>query len=972
MSCLINTENVTRGIQEEALKQLNANGEIFTRLKDDRIKQKSLKNTETASQKIREVNSIFGEELITSAKTVGVYSVQPSVSLVNTYIEQMSNEQTNSSAVQNQTSSQSNQSFDKELAQKIQNKLEALYPEIKLDITNTPIWENSDNVLNQKDFENAVNYRLQATQKVLDNLAKIQQWENNKSISNETFWKKVQELGIAKNQIELLKESEGNNIEEKLASFVANYSYVVEINTAKNQIANKLDFKHDGFNYFYDSSSEMYKKYPFGNMSKLSSISQEEYEDAFEKEKSGKNTSFYENLTAPGGTDYTENEIATPAITPSIKGHAQFSTDKGIGWFRSDEKRSDDNSGKKVPAGAGGLVQLGQVGSKTRRILELQSDLFQKGRDRDILISPTEDTNTIERLQSSENQFLQLLNKDNNWVTFFVKSIIQDSAKKGYEKVLFPTGDTASKVEGHETLEQYKKERQDIIKNVDIFLALSDEKLQTSSTFHNNFTINDANLSFQEKKKIFFERLREQREVYQQQLNAVEKEGFGALKPIFNFYENTVFNILKKQGYSPISITDEYGNTWYELSINQSRDLDNVLLQKNESDKIIGQANIKAMTVLVDAINQKQDTLPHEYAHHYIAWYRNTPIVQEAIKKWGSEEALVQSIGEQVVKQKGEAYNWWKKFTNWIMNQFSSLSELKKEELTNLLTDSFLTREDLNQPLQSVKPGVEELFDANPELANQVYSKILTNSGISGEKLLSLLEKDNVVEKDCKGSKLKAQDGIATLFEKGSKWEIVTDFKNAPTHKSGGKDISIQGKKVEVEKNELRIENDFGDVAVIPSKYRIEVQDAIKSNCHSCIDGIVESLPKMKDYAGDGTVFPFFGRYKRFKNSLPNNLKDTPESDYAMRYYWKHGNKPKSFDEAINRENPMFTMEDDGFYHAPSVEPNTLRFLKPKSHPSLQYELDWYNSDNPDAVDFRSKYDLDTNGKFYKYVPKKQ
>ena len=53
---------------------------------------------------------------------------------------------------------------------------------------------------------------------------------------------------------------------------------------------------------------------------------------------------------------------------------------------------------------------------------------------------------------TNQNQFLQLLNKDNNWVTFFVKSIVQDSAKKGYEKVLFPTGNTASKIEGHQTL----------------------------------------------------------------------------------------------------------------------------------------------------------------------------------------------------------------------------------------------------------------------------------------------------------------------------------------------------------------------------------------------------------------------------------------------------------------------------------------------------------------------------------------
>ena len=109
--------------------------------------------------------------------------------------------------------------------------------------------------------------------------------------------------------------------------------------------------------------------------------------------------------------------------------------------------------------------------SKTRRILEVQSDLFQKGRDKENLIDKFErneySTNEFvlngdiykrvgesfykndeyiykskyeQALQQyldqqsgknkSENKFLQLLNKDNNWVTFFIKSIIQDSIKK--------------------------------------------------------------------------------------------------------------------------------------------------------------------------------------------------------------------------------------------------------------------------------------------------------------------------------------------------------------------------------------------------------------------------------------------------------------------------------------------------------------------------------------------------------------
>ena len=96
---------------------------------------------------------------------------------------------------------------------------------------------------------------------------------------------------------------------------------------------------------------------------------------------------------------------------------------------------------------------------------------------------------------------------------------------------------------------------------------------------------------------------------------------------------------------------------------------------------------------------------------------------------------------------------------------------------------------------QDVQPQITEpvakLFESNPELANAVYSKLLTNSGISAENLLSLLEKDNVVEKDCTGGKLKAEKGLVTSFTKGSQWEIVKDLKGYPSHAQGGVDIKL-------------------------------------------------------------------------------------------------------------------------------------------------------------------------------------
>lgn len=81
---------------------------------------------------------------------------------------------------------------------------------------------------------------------------------------------------------------------------------------------------------------------------------------------------------------------------------------------------------------------------------------------------------------------------------------------------------------------------------------------------------------------------------------------------------------------------------------------------------------------------------------------------------------------------------------------FKQLSEYNKKLLNLQNTDT--NKENVPFKIASstnIKPGVAELFESNPELANQVYSKILANSRISGENLLSLLLKDNIIEKQC-------------------------------------------------------------------------------------------------------------------------------------------------------------------------------------------------------------------------------
>jgi len=123
----------------------------------------------------------------------------------------------------------------------------------------------------------------------------------------------------------------------------------------------------------------------------------------------------------------------------------------------------------------------------------------------------------------------------------------------------------------------------------------------------------------------------------------------------------------------------------------------------DQSQSVTTDDKFMAAKMVVDFANGTVDTLPVTYASLYIAWFRNTPLVQAGIKAYGgSEEALVQAIGEQAVVQKGKAWTWWKKFLAWLLNSANELSDLSKTELRNILTDAFLSRQDITATLNGI------------------------------------------------------------------------------------------------------------------------------------------------------------------------------------------------------------------------------------------------------------------------------
>jgi len=419
--------------------------------------------------------------------------------------------------------------------------------------------------------------------------------------------KRLQNKGVSNNQIDIVFDyMKTNNIkempvEDMIAVLLAENSFTVEINTAKGK-----DTVDEGMALLDESKEEQPSQY-------------------------------YSNLTVPGGTNYTENEIATPAITPNIKGHAQFATNQGIGWFRSDEQQPVTNKDarefiinklKSLKEGTQPPKDLVEGKPTVRRILEVQSDLFQKGRDSKDLVASNEinsgdkvlyegkeftvgksmesyeeggkyieyeivtfDTNgevldaalvrkeDITKVQtlSEENNFLQLLNKDGKWVNFFIQSIVKDSAKKGYEKVLFPTGETAAKVEGHQTIAQ------DIAKTNELIKKLRDSKIEESPEYGQEtyygiykyrYKISDyGDYEYGNTKEEVVKKKEERISVLEQRNKERKEQGIEKLKPVEAFYTNRVTNILKKN-YDVNEITDEHGNTWNEVILDVNKELD--------------------------------------------------------------------------------------------------------------------------------------------------------------------------------------------------------------------------------------------------------------------------------------------------------------------------------------------------------------------------------------------------------------
>ena len=109
-----------------------------------------------------------------------------------------------------------------------------------------------------------------------------------------------------------------------------------------------------------------------------------------------------------------------------------------------------------------------------------------------------------------------------------------------------------------------------------------------------------------------------------------------------------------------------------------------------------------------------------------------------------------------------------------------------------------------------------------------------------------------------------------------------------------------------------------------------------------------------------GGIPPTFEQYYK---SVPKGKNDT--TSYNLR---------RAYELAPKQDLERFISDKNAHLNSVYENKNTgeYEFMKSKNHPTIQKELDWYNSNNPEAIKFRNQYKLDTTGDYYKYKQKLQ
>ena len=256
--------------------------------------------------------------------------------------------------------------------------------------------------------------------------------------------------------------------------------------------------------------------------------------------------------------------------------------DSGVTKFESTGQSYNAMTGQVIPH-TKRVPRPNEAGS-TRRVIELQSDLFQKGRLEGERMAGRVPSNT-----PAENARLDELDKlepyRNTWHERIIREEVKQAAKDGKTKLQFPTGETAMKIEGLgdsgywlDTATEYRIEPNQL--KVGMQVQQGRDGLGQGSDWIITDVLGDG--KFKAVPKDTWERVQEMKtSSAPRQKNAdahleSSKESFDisgkvdTSNPIYRFYEKEVGKYLTNK-YGAKRIKDPQGVEWLEVDVRKDQ-----------------------------------------------------------------------------------------------------------------------------------------------------------------------------------------------------------------------------------------------------------------------------------------------------------------------------------------------------------------------------------------------------------------
>jgi hypothetical protein len=282
-------------------------------------------------------------------------------------------------------------------------------------------------------------------------------------------------------------------------------------------------------------------------------------------------------------TNYQENLYESPIKTSAGDTHWGDRSPNYFGHTRTEDVRPDryamtpENGAQDIST----KLYDEQVPT-TRRVLELQSDLFQKGRleqslqgERHVMHGEggsrtvSSDTSGLDKLKPYEN----------TWHERLIREEVKKAAQDGKTKLQFPVGDTAMKIEGLEQNNWYHTgynapDRQLVPNDLKVGMSV------TNGPNDGEWVITDVSGDgkFKAIQKSVYDRATKTGLSGDRLMNYIRNEYWSDMErfdisgkanqndPIYKFYESEVGKYLKNK-YGAQRITDPQGVEWWEVPI---------------------------------------------------------------------------------------------------------------------------------------------------------------------------------------------------------------------------------------------------------------------------------------------------------------------------------------------------------------------------------------------------------------------